>query len=262
MADSIILIAPFLFGAVVGSFLNVCIYRIPLGASIVSPPSSCPVCGGRIPFYHNIPVVSYMVLGGRCRECRTPIPLRYPIVETLTGLLTVLLFKFFWPAPQFFVYFFFVSALVVITFIDLDHKIIPDVISLPGIVLGFVLSFFLPAPGFLNSLTGIISGGGILLTIALGYYFLTGSEGMGGGDIKLLAMIGAFLGWKGVLVTLMMGSFLGAFSGIVSMLAFGRSSKHMLPFGPFLAFGAIVHLFLGEALIGWYVARAVGGDVF
>jgi leader peptidase (prepilin peptidase)/N-methyltransferase len=258
LAEKIILIVPFLFGAVAGSFYNVCVHRIPLGLSIVSPPSSCPACGARIPFYHNIPLVSYLMLGGRCAGCRTPIPVRYPVVEAITGGLTVALFVWFWPGPLFFVYFAFVSALVVITFIDLDHKIIPDVISLPGIAIGFACSLFLPYPGYLSSIVGILAGGGILLTIALGYYVLTGSEGMGGGDVKLLAMIGAFLGWKGVLVTLLIGSFTGALIGVVSMLVFGRSGKHQIPFGPFLALGAVVYLFFGEALISLYIERAVG----
>lgn len=248
----------FVFGAVVGSFLNVCIYRIPAGKSIVRPASSCPSCGQAIPFYHNIPIISYMVLRGRCSSCGAGYSPRYPLVEALMGVLAVLLAVEFGPVPGLFVYFVFTAALVTITFIDLDHKIIPDVISLPGIVIGFGCSFLLAEPGPVDSAIGIVAGGGILLVIALGYYLLTGSEGMGMGDVKLLAMIGAFTGWKGIIVTLLAGSFVGAVLGIIVMVVHGKSSKYALPFGPFLAAGALVYLFFGPELIDWYVVRAVG----
>lgn len=259
MADGLILIVPFVFGAVVGSFLNVCIYRMPLGISVVSPPSSCPACKRRIPFYYNVPIISYIVLGGRCRLCSVPISLRYPLIEALTGLGALALFVRFGLTPELFVYFVFISALIVITFIDFAHGIIPDTISIPGVFVGFGASFFLSTPGYLNSIIGIALGGGTLFAVAAAYYFITGREGMGGGDVKLLAMIGAFLGWRGVLLTLLAGSLAGSVIGVFVMLIFKKDSKFALPFGPFLAIGAAIYLFCGERLIDWYIIRVVGG---
>jgi leader peptidase (prepilin peptidase)/N-methyltransferase len=164
----------------------------------------------------------------------------------------------FGPSIDALIYFAFISALVVITFIDLDLQIIPDVISLPGIVLGFAASFVLLDLTVMDSAIGFAVGGGVLYLIAFGYHLVTGAEGMGGGDIKLLAMIGAFLGWKGVLLTLLLSSFAGAIIGSVLMYAFGRGARHAIPFGPFLALGALIHLFFGERLIGWYIMRASG----
>lgn len=258
MSDSLFLIFPFVFGAVVGSFLNVCIYRIPEGHSIVSPPSRCMGCGRLVPFYYNIPVFGYIFLGGRCAFCKIKLSLQYPIVEALTGLIAVALFVKFGLSRELFAMFVFAAAIVVITFIDLRLKIIPDVISIPGIIIGVILSFFLQSPGVINSLIGLAVGGGFLLSIAAGYYYLTGREGMGGGDIKLLAMIGAFLGWRAVIVTILAGSFLGALIGAAVMLIAGKSSKYAIPFGPFLAFGAFLHLFYGDELIRWYLMKATG----
>ncbi|MBI5903858.1 MAG: prepilin peptidase, partial [Deltaproteobacteria bacterium] len=201
LSDRISIILPFVFGAVVGSFLNVCIHRIPIGLSIVTPASRCPRCARPIPFYYNVPVISYIVLLGRCAYCRAPLSLQYPVVEALTGAAALFIFQRHGATPELFVWFAFISALIVITFIDLEHQIIPDVLSLPGIVIGLAASFFLPFPGVLNSVIGICLGGGLLLAVAYGYYYATGRTGMGGGDVKLLTMIGAFLGWKGVLVT-------------------------------------------------------------
>ncbi|MBI5493320.1 MAG: prepilin peptidase [Deltaproteobacteria bacterium] len=258
MGDKFVLILPFVFGAVIGSFLNVCIYRIPIGLSIVSPPSKCPSCGRNIPFYYNIPIISYVVLMGRCGLCGAPISPRYLLVESFTGLAAVSLFLKFGPSFELLAYFVFVSSLIVVTFIDLKYQIIPDVISLPGIAVGLAASFFIPSVNFLNSFIGILAGGGVLFGIATAYYLLTGKEGMGGGDVKLLGMIGAFLGWKGVIVTLLLGSFLGAVIGSFIMLLSGKGSRHPIPFGPFLAIGAAAHLFLGEELIRWYIVTAVG----
>ncbi|MBI1911899.1 MAG: prepilin peptidase [Deltaproteobacteria bacterium] len=255
---NLILILPFVFGAVIGSFLNVCIHRLPLGLSVVSPPSRCPKCERHIPFYDNIPIFSYFILMGKCRNCGSPFSFRYALIELLTGAFAVFLFLKFGLTIELFAYFLFVSALIVITFIDLEHQIIPDIISLPGIAIGFALSFILPFPGVLNSVIGLLAGGGILIAIAFGWYFLTGTEGMGGGDIKLLAMVGAFLGWKSVLLTLLLGSFLGAFVGGIVMLIYGKNSKHPIPFGPFLAAGAVSYLFFGEELIGWYIMQMIG----
>lgn len=259
MQENLILIAlPFLFGAVIGSFLNVCIYRIPAGISIVSPPSSCPNCSSRIPFYYNVPILGYIVLGGKCHSCRAPFSARYPVIEALTGLLAVFTFMRFGPSHDALIYFVFICALVVVTFIDLDLQIIPDVISIPGIALGFAASFVLMEVTVLDSAIGLLFGGGILFLIAFGYHMLTGHEGMGGGDIKLLAMIGAFLGWKGVILTLLLSSFGGALAGAFLMYAFGKGSKSAIPYGPFLALGAMLHLFFGDRLIDWYLMRASG----
>jgi leader peptidase (prepilin peptidase) / N-methyltransferase len=258
MANSLILIVPFIFGAIIGSFLNVCIYRIPLKMSIVYPASRCPTCGKAIHFYNNVPIFSYIVLQGRCAACGTPISAIYPFVEALTGLFALSLFAKFGLSAELFVYFAFVSVLIVVTFIDLKYQIIPDAISIPGIIAGFALSFFVPSMKALDSLIGIILGGGALFAIAEAYYRFAGKEGMGGGDIKLLGMIGAFLGWKGVIVTLFIGSFSGAIIGSVFMFLTRKGSKQPIPFGPFLAAGAIMYLFFGEALIRWYLTRAIG----
>ncbi len=259
MTVQLILIVPFLFGAVAGSFLNVCIYRLPLGISVVLPPSSCPECKERIPFYYNVPIISYIALGGRCRSCGAHFSLRYPFVEALTGLAALALFLRFGLTPALLIYFVFISALIVIAFVDLAHGIIPDAISIPGVFAGFGASFFLTAPGWLNSIIGIALGGGILLAIAGVYYLIAGREGMGLGDVKLLAMIGAFLGWRGVLVTILAGSIAGSVLGLFFMIVYKKDSKFALPFGPFLALGAVVYLFYGERLVHWYIMRAVGG---
>jgi len=243
----------FVFGMVVGSFLNVCICRMPKNESIVSPPSHCPNCSYQIRWYDNIPVVSYLFLRGKCRGCGTRISLQYPLVELLNGLLTLFLFLRFGPTLVFAALFLFCSALVVITFIDIEHQIIPDEISLSGIVVGFVLSFFLNGHTWLNSLLGILLGGGSLLLVAWSYQRLTGKEGMGGGDIKLLAMMGAFLGWKAVPFIIFASSLVGSLIGITIMLLQKKDSKLAIPFGPYLAFGAVLYIFYGKLLIRWYL---------
>jgi leader peptidase (prepilin peptidase) / N-methyltransferase len=243
----------FILGAVVGSFLNVCIYRIPASKSIVSPPSSCPHCGQRIRWFQNVPILSYLFLGGKCASCKVCISIRYPSIEALTGLLFALVMYYFGFSPVTLVYWLFLSALVTITFIDLDHQIIPDVISLPGIIIGFTCSFFLPPLSWLDSLLGIVVGGGILLTIAWIYEKVAKREGMGGGDIKLLGMLGAFLGWKAVLPIIFVASLVGSLIGIPLMLLQKGDTKLAIPFGPFLAFAATVYLFWGRALVYWYL---------
>lgn len=245
----------FFVGCCVGSFLNVCIYRIPNGLSIVRPKSACPACQTPIRWYDNIPIIGYLMLMGRCRSCKAPIAIRYPMVELLTGGFAVALWVRYGLDLQTLVYFIFVAALLVVTFIDIDHRIIPDVISLPGIPIGFVASFALTQPNWTGSLLGIVIGGGSLLSIAWGYQLLTGKDGMGGGDIKLLAMIGAFIGWKGVLFTIMASSFIGTLAGLAAMLKAQKGLKMALPFGPFLAIGAMLYLFFGPQLIEWYLLR-------
>ena len=249
----------FLFGAVVGSFLNVCIYRIPRAESIVFPSSHCPECGTKIRAFDNIPVISYLLLRGTCRACGSRISWQYPVVEMLSALLTLFLFMKFHLSPTFFVLFLFCMALVVITFIDLEHQIIPDSISLSGIVVGFASSFFLPWLGWQSSLIGIIAGGGSLLLVAYGYQLLTKKEGMGGGDIKLLAMMGAFLGWRSIPFIIFTSSLFGSVVGLTLMAIRKKDSQLPIPFGPFLAFGAILFIFYGRQLIQWYFA--LGGTV-
>jgi leader peptidase (prepilin peptidase)/N-methyltransferase len=249
----------FIFGAVVGSFLNVCIFRIPKDESIVFPPSHCQNCDYRIRWYDNIPILSYLLLGGKCRSCKSPISAQYPVVELINALLTMFLFLKFGPTLVFLVMFLFCSSLVVVTFVDLEHQIIPDVISLPGIVVGFATSFFIPWLGWQNSLYGILLGGGSLMLVAYGYQFLAKKEGMGGGDIKLLAMMGAFLGWRSVPFIIFAASLVGTVIGVTMMLVQKKDGKLAIPFGPFLAFGAILYIFYGKAIIIWYLSLGGAG---
>lgn len=243
----------FILGACIGSFLNVCIYRLPLSKSIVSPGSSCPSCGQPIRFYNNVPILSYLVLLGRCRSCGAKIGLRYPLVEALTGLVALAVWHKFGPTPAALIYFVFIGALIVITFIDLSHCIIPDVITLPGIVVFFCATFFLPAISYKNALAGLLLGGGLLWAIAWGYHLITGKEGMGGGDIKLLAMIGALTGVVGVCFTVFVSSAVGTLAGLITMLFTRQGLKLAIPFGPFLAIGAAGYIFYGPQLISWYI---------
>lgn len=252
MQPALFIIAAFILGTIIGSFLNVCIVRLPQNASIAFPASHCPHCNAAIRFYDNIPLLSYILLSGRCRACRAPISLRYFLVELLMGVLMALLFFHFGPSLVFLLSAVFTAALVVITFIDLQHQIIPDRISLPGIPLAFLCSFAVPWTNWLDSLLGILVGGGILYAFALGYYLLTKKEGMGGGDIKMLAMIGAFLGWKGALATLMLAAVAGSLIGLMLIAVKGKNFKYAVPFGPFLALGAFCALLYGESLISWY----------
>lgn len=243
----------FVFGAVVGSFLNVCIYRMPLDQSVVSPGSRCVGCGTAIRWYDNIPVISWLLLRGRCRFCQAPFSFRYPLVELITAVLSLLLFMKYGLSPSYGVMFLFCAALIVITFIDFDHQIIPDELSLPGIVLGFLSSFFLPEPGWISSLLGAVAGWGSLALIFYGYLWLTGREGMGGGDAKLLAMMGAFLGLQAIPFIIFASSLVGTVAGL-SIMAVQRKDRHLaIPFGPYLALGALLYIFVGPQLIQWYL---------
>ncbi|MDP2647561.1 MAG: A24 family peptidase [Desulfobacterales bacterium] len=243
----------FLFGMCTGSFLNVCIYRLPDSKSIVSPRSMCPGCGQTIRFYDNIPIISYLWLRGRCRACHMAIAFRYVIVEAFGGFLSLCVFLQYGATVEGLVYFAFIAALIVITYIDIDHQIIPDVITLPGIFIGFIASFFLPAITYKGSIIGILSGGGSLFAIAWIYHLMTRKEGMGGGDIKLLAMIGAFLGLEGVIYVVFFGSAIGTLVGSLVMLQKKQGLKLAVPFGPFLSIGAISYIFFGPKLISWYL---------
>lgn len=243
----------FLYGLCIGSFLNVCIHRLPESRSLIKPRSMCPQCSQPIAFYDNIPVFSFLLLRGRCRNCGTPIAWRYPLVELLGGLAALASAAKFGPSLAALVYFVFTAILIVVTFIDIDHRIIPDVISLPGIVLGLAASFILPSMSFTDSLLGIALGGGSLLAVALIYRLVTKKDGMGMGDVKLLSMIGALIGWKGVVFTIFIGSLVGSLVGIAMVFAQKRKDlKLAVPFGPFLSLGAIVYVFAGSELTFWY----------
>jgi leader peptidase (prepilin peptidase)/N-methyltransferase len=242
----------FIFGCCIGSFLNVCIHRLPLSKSIVHPRSMCPACGTFIAFYDNIPLFSYLWLHGRCRHCRIRIPWRYPIVELLGGLFALGTYLKFGFSIVALIYFAFIASLLVITFIDLDHRIIPDVITLPGIPIFCGASFAHPAISFTESLLGILAGGGSLFLVAWIYHLLTRKEGMGGGDIKLLAMMGALIGWKGVAFTIFVSSLVGTLVGLAVMLQSRKGTKLAVPFGPFLSIGSILYIFYGTQLITGY----------
>lgn len=241
------------FGTIVGSFLNVCIYRLPLRTSVMWPGSHCPQCDAPVKPYDNIPILAYLWLRGRCRTCKAPISIQYPIIEFITGAVFLGAYLLFDSPAILIQRLLFACAMIVLFVIDLEHRILPDVITLPGIVLGFVFSLFLP-PGWIDSLIGIALGGGSLWLMGELYFRIRHEEGMGFGDVKMLAMIGAFLGWKLMLLTLVLSSFLGSLVG-VAMIAFKRGDmKYALPFGTFLALGAIVAATVGDRIIEWYAA--------
>jgi leader peptidase (prepilin peptidase) / N-methyltransferase len=239
----------FIFGAVVGSFLNVCIFRLPVHESIIKPLSRCPHCHHPIRFFDNIPLISFIILKGKCRDCGAKISWRYPLVELITAVLSLLLFFQFGLTLRFLTFFIFVSVLIVITFIDLDHQIIPDVLTLPGIPIFFLLAIFVVKIPWLEAVIGLLVGGGILFTIAFIYELISKREGMGGGDIKLLAMIGGFLGWKSLIFILLFSSFSGAIVGITAMIIKKQDMKYAVPFGPFLSAAAVAYLFWGDAFM-------------
>jgi leader peptidase (prepilin peptidase) / N-methyltransferase len=246
---TVILLA--VFGACVGSFLNVCIYRLPRGESIMWPGSRCTSCGRSLSWYENLPILSWVALRGRCRTCRAPVSVMYPTVEILTALTFVSGYLLYGLTALAAVRVFFACALIVLFVTDLQHKILPNILTLPGIVVGFACSLFLP-PGWRDSLIGIVVGGGVLFAIAEAYYRVRGEEGLGMGDVKLLGMIGAFLGWKLVLLTLVLASFTGSVFG-VALIACGRGNmKFALPFGTFLAVGALVASIWGTPIVDWY----------
>jgi leader peptidase (prepilin peptidase)/N-methyltransferase len=247
----------FSLGAIIGSFLNVCIVRLPKRESLIRPPSHCPNCNKPIRFYDNIPIISYILLAGKCRYCKNRISLRYPVVEGLTGLMTVALFMRYGLTVQFLLLLVFSAALIIITFIDLAHQIIPDAISIPGIPCGIGASLLIPTISWLDSLIGILVGGGLLLLIAVGYKWITRREGMGGGDIKLLAMIGAWLGWKAIPFILLASSLIGLLVGGGSGLLLKKGLRTKIPFGPFLAIASLIYIFFGPEVIHWYISYFV-----
>ncbi len=238
-------------GLCIGSFLNVVIYRVPLKKSIVTPPSRCRNCDYLLTWYDNIPVLSWLWLRGRCRKCGTGVSMQYPIVELITGALFVLVIWLTPAGPLLATRLLLVCLLIALFGIDLEHQILPNSITLPGIVIGLLLSLIAP-PGWQDALIGAVLGGGILYAIAWAYYLWRREEGMGMGDVKMLAMIGAFLGWQAVLVTLVLSSFSGAIIGMIMMAAQRGNMKYALPFGTFLAIGALIAMFAGEPLVAWY----------
>ncbi len=243
-----------LLGLAIGSFLNVLIYRLPRDKKTIWDRSACPQCGDKIPFYYNLPLVSYLVLGGKCRSCKARISFRYPLVEFLNAVLYLFFLYHDGLAPTLPVHCFLASALIVIFFIDLEFQIIPDKITLPGIVIGLAVSLFINPPGIVNSLIGFIVGGGSLLGVAYLGEWLFKKEAMGGGDIKMAAMMGAFVGWQKVLLIFLGGAVIGM---IVSIVWMSFSSKirdqRVIPFGPFLAMAALIVIIYGDSILRFYI---------
>jgi len=272
-----ILILYTLFGLAFGSFLNVCIYRIPIKKSIVLPGSACPQCGTPIRFFDNIPVLSYLILLGKCRHCKTPISIQYPIVELITGLAFFACARVWdFQAPTF-VNSLLIAAVIVLVFTDLHHRILPNVLTLPGIIVGILLSPFQWRPFYsfdwiaprlasaiwpgnpqallpwVGSVTGAVIGGGLLFTVGFIYEKLRHREGLGMGDVKMLGMVGAFLGWPLAILTLMAGSLFGTLLGILLMIFARGSLQTKLAFGVFLGLGTVISVFYGIPFLTWYL---------
>jgi len=241
-----------LLGSIVGSYLNVVAHRVPLGLSTARPRSRCPYCGGGILARDNIPVLSWLILRGKCRSCRAPISGRYPAVEAFTGLAfagCVVRFGLTWGLVPILL---FVSLLVALALIDFDHFLLPDKLTLPGIGLGLALVALNPATNFLDAALGVLIGAGLLILLINFWFWIRQEEGMGLGDVNMLAMIGAFLGWQGVFVTLVLSASAGAIFGLSAMALGNLEMKSRLPFGVFLSIGALATLFVGEAVTGFY----------
>jgi leader peptidase (prepilin peptidase) / N-methyltransferase len=266
-----VLVLALLVGLAIGSFLNVCIHRIPREQSVVWPGSRCPTCAAPIAWYDNLPLLSWLRLAGQCRACHAPISARYPLIELLTAGLAALSVARFGVTPWAAVAVAFVCALVVVSVIDLDHGIIPDVISLPGILVGLAVSALVPGGvGLWDAFAGAVLGGGLLWAVAAGYQRAAGLEGLGLGDVKLLAMIGAFLGWQSLPAVLLVASITGSLGGlalitsrrgrtrarrVLRALGPGALARHLrrtpLPFGPFLALGALAALYVPALQLPW-----------
>lgn len=243
----------FLFGAILGSFANVIILRLPAGESIVKPRSRCPKCKTQINWYDNIPILSWILLRAKCRSCDEKISWRYPLVEFIMGLSFVLAFHFIgwqWYLIEVLIFLF---ALITACFIDIDHYLLPDVFTLSGIVIGLVGAALNPERSFVDSILGVLLGGGFLWAIAYFYYVIRKEEGMGGGDIKLLAWIGAIVGWKAIPFVIIASSLTGTLGGALVALRASKGMKAVIPFGPYLALGAVLYLFGGESLAHWYL---------
>ncbi|MEW5901674.1 MAG: prepilin peptidase [Acidobacteriota bacterium] len=243
-----------LFGLVWGSFLNVVIYRLPRGASLIWPPSSCPQCRTRIRVYDNIPILSFLLLRGRCRACGAKIPLTYPLVEFLTPLCFLLLYGQFGLSFHFFASCLFASALITLGLIDFFHQVLPDEITLPALALAVIYAFFRPDLSLRQSLTGAVLGAGFLLLIYGAYYLLRNKEGLGMGDVTMMLLLGAYLGWLKAFLALILASFAGAVVGIFLLSFRKKNLQYSLPFGTFLAPAAFLALVWGDRLIRAYLS--------
>ena len=241
-----------LFGAVIGSFLNVCIYRLPREKAVAWPASHCPSCRQAIAAYDNMPILSYLILRGRCRACCAPISIQYPLVEAANALGYLGIFWMFGFTTAACVYAALVSALIVVTGTDLSHTMIPDAVTLPGIVVGLLCSALILPIGIVDALLGVVVAGGILWFLAWISPYVFGKEGMGGGDIKLMAMVGAFIGWQPALLAIMIGSLLGSLVGGGLIAARVMRREQYIPFGPFLAVGSLLALLFHQPLFEWY----------
>lgn len=240
----------FLFGLLIGSFSNVCIYRLPKKESVSFPGSHCTACDTPIRAFDNIPVFSYLFLGGKCRACGQKISFVYPLIEVVVALLIVAVYVKFGISWEFLIYAVVSTALVIITVIDYEHKIIPDIITLPGIVLGLGAGSYLVSP--INSGLGFLLGGGLFYLLAV-----LSRGGMGGGDIKFIAAAGALLGWQKVMLVIILGATLGSIVGLSLLIAKKKDRKSQIPFGPFLAVGTLIAIFFGEVLISWYLSTMI-----
>jgi leader peptidase (prepilin peptidase)/N-methyltransferase len=243
----------FVFGAIFGSFGNVVIYRLPKEESVVKPGSHCYNCQKPVRWYDNIPIFSWFILRGKCRHCGAKFSIRYALVELLMASLFALSYHYVGISWSLLEYLIFIFGLVVCTFIDLDHMILPDEFTLSGIVIGLVGAALNPHREFLDALFGMLMGGGFLWGMAYVYYLLTKQEGMGGGDIKLLAWIGALLGWKAIPFVIMSSAIIGSVIGIIAARKQKAGLKTVIPFGPYLALGALLYLFGGETIALWYL---------
>ena len=243
-----------IIGISIGSFLNVVIHRVPSKTLFKKSRSECPKCNAQLKWFHNIPILSYLFLGGKCAFCKDKISFRYPLVEILNPLFYTLFFWKFAFTAQFFVFALIISALIVIFFIDLDHQIIPDVITLPGILLGLAVSFLPDGIGIVSALIGFLVGGGALYLVALLGDFLFKKDSMGGGDIKMAAMLGAFLGWQKVLLIFMLSSVVGLVVSLAIMTVSEKLRKErVIPFGPFIAIAAVIAISYGDQIIHFYL---------
>ena len=246
-----------LLGLTLGSFINVCIHRLPKKESIIAPRSYCQSCKTRIPIWDNIPVLSYLLLKGKCRQCTASISLLYPVVEVSTALLLLTGFIQFGMSMKFAIFCAIGPTLLTVAIIDIKHKIIPDTITLPGIIFGIVAGSYLF--GLKESLLGLISGGGIFLLSSELYYQVRGRVGMGGGDIKFIAAVGALLGLKQVLLVIFLSSFIGSVVGLLGLIGKKLDAMSQIPFGPFLAVGTLIVYFSGENIINMYITTIMGG---
>jgi leader peptidase (prepilin peptidase)/N-methyltransferase len=243
----------FVFGLLFGSFLNVVIYRVPLGISLLRP-SGCPACAMAINWTQNVPVLSWIVLRGRCASCGEKISVRYPLVELAGGVLAALCVWQWGVSVSAFSVTLFCYLMVVLALIDVDHRILPNVITIPGALVGLALAFVDPRVEWFDALLGGFVGGGLLYFVAWAYLRLRGREGMGMGDIKMMLTVGSFVGWQGALMTILIGSLLGSVIGIALIAISRKGWEYALPFGTFLAAAGIIVAFRGEQIFAWYWA--------